>query len=50
MAWALELPMTETIERMFVHLASSLDKTMICETCQDRRCQECLLDQDQTKN
>jgi hypothetical protein len=50
MAWALGLPMTETIERVFVHLASSLDKVRICEACQDRRCQECLFGQDQTKN
>jgi hypothetical protein len=41
-AWALGLLMTET-------LASNLDKIRICEAYRDRRCQEYLFGQDQTR-
>ena len=41
-AWALDLPMTETIERVFEHLPIILDRRKVCEACRDRsRCEEC---------
>ncbi len=41
-AWALGLPMTETIERVFEHLPRILDRRKVCDACRDRsRCAEC---------
>ena len=41
-AWALGVPMTEAIERVFEHIPSILDKAKVCQGCRDRtRCREC---------
>lgn len=41
-AWALGVPMTEAIERVFEHIPAMLDKTKVCQGCQDKtRCREC---------
>ena len=42
-AWALNLPMTQAIERVFEHLPRILDTRLVCEACRDRsRCSQCL--------
>ncbi len=42
-AWALNVPMTKAIERVFEHLPRILDRNLICETCRDNtRCSSCL--------
>ena len=41
-AWALGIPMTEAIERVFEHMPAILDKAKVCQGCRDRsRCREC---------
>ncbi len=41
-AWALNIPMTEAIERVFDHLSIILDKEKVCQGCQDKtRCKDC---------
>jgi len=41
-AWALGLPMTETIERVFEHLPIILDSRKVCDACRDRsKCAGC---------
>ena len=41
-AWALGIPMTEAIERVFEHIPSILDKAKVCQGCRDKtRCREC---------
>ena len=41
-AWALDLPMTKTIERVFEHLPIILDGRKVCGACRDRsKCAEC---------
>ena len=45
-AWALGMPMTEAIERVFDHMPQILDKQKICEGCQDKtRCDDCAFNQ-----
>jgi len=45
-AWALNVPMTEAIERVFVHLPRILDKRKVCEMCRDTtRCNGCAFNQ-----
>ena len=45
-AWALNIPMTEAIERVFEHLPRILDKRKICEGCRDNaRCDGCAFNQ-----
>ncbi len=34
-AWALGIPMTKTLERIFEHLPKILDKAKVCEACRD---------------
>ena len=42
-AWALDLPMTQAIERVFEHLPRIMDKKKVCEGCRDRsKCNECV--------
>lgn len=42
-AWALNLPMTQAIERVFDHLPGILDPEKVCEACRDKSlCRECL--------
>jgi len=41
-AWALGVPMTEAIERVFAHLPRILDRSKVCEACRDRsKCATC---------
>ena len=41
-AWALNVPMTETIERVFEHLPKILDSDKVCHACRDKsKCCEC---------
>ncbi|MFA6011319.1 MAG: hypothetical protein WC799_15140 [Desulfobacteraceae bacterium] len=42
-AWALNVPMTQAIERVFEHIPLILDREKVCEACRDKsRCRECL--------
>jgi recombinational DNA repair protein RecR len=41
-AWALGIPMTKAIERVFDHMPQLLDRQKICDECRDNsRCDEC---------
>jgi recombinational DNA repair protein RecR len=45
-AWALDVPMTVAIERVFEHLPRILDKRKVCEMCRDKtRCEACAFNQ-----
>ena len=35
-AWALNVPMTQAIERVFQHLPRILDRHMVCSACRDK--------------
>ena len=40
-AWSLNLPMTQTIERVFEHLPRILDREKVCQGCRDKsKCSE----------
>jgi len=42
-AWALNIPMTKTLERIFEHLPEILDWEKICEGCRDKtKCDDCV--------
>ena len=42
-AWALGLPMTKAIERVFDHMPLILDKEKVCQGCRDNtRCDDCV--------
>lgn len=42
-AWALDMPMTKAIEKIFEYLPNILDKKLVCEACRDKtRCFDCL--------
>ena len=41
-AWALGVPMTKAIERVFEHMPVILDKYKVCQGCRDKtRCGDC---------
>ncbi len=41
-AWAMNIPMTEAIERVFDHIPRVLDQGKVCRGCRDKtRCEEC---------
>ena len=41
-AWALGMPMTKAIEKIFEHLPVLLDHQKICRACRDKtKCGEC---------
>jgi hypothetical protein len=41
-AWAMNIPMTKALERVFDHLPSILDPKKVCAGCRDRtRCDDC---------
>jgi len=41
-AWALNVPMTKAIERVFDHLPMILDRDKVCEGCRDKtKCDDC---------
>lgn len=42
-AWALNTPMTKTLERIFEHLPEILDREKVCGGCRDKtRCDDCV--------
>ena len=42
LAWALDMPMTKAIEKVFEHLPKILDTKKVCQACRDRsRCPDC---------
>ena len=49
-SWALGVPMTQAIERVFEHLPRILDHDKICEACRGKsKCCECLFSTHQRK-
>ena len=41
-AWALDMPMTKTMEKIFENLPKIFDRQKICEKCKDKtRCEDC---------
>ncbi len=41
-AWAVGIPMTQAIERVFDHMPAILDKEKVCQGCRDNtRCDDC---------
>jgi hypothetical protein len=41
-AWALEIPMTKAMERIFDHLPMIVDKKKVCLKCKDKtQCRTC---------
>jgi len=41
-AWALGIPMTQAIERVFDHVVETLDPLKVCKGCRDKtRCNDC---------
>lgn len=41
-AWAMNIPMTQAIERVFEHLPRILDGNKVCGACRDRtKCPHC---------
>jgi hypothetical protein len=42
-AWALGVPMTQAIERVFEYMPNFLDPKKVCSACRDKsKCSECL--------
>lgn len=42
-SWALQMPMTKAIEKVFDYVGELLDPTMVCESCRDKtRCENCV--------
>jgi len=42
-AWALGIPMTRAIDRVFDHVAETLDPQKVCEGCRDKtKCNDCV--------
>jgi len=42
-AWALEVPMTETIEAVFDYVGKAIDSKKVCGACKDRSfCRHCV--------
>ena len=35
-AWALDLPMTETMDRVFFDIVNRVDKNKVCFSCKDK--------------
>jgi hypothetical protein len=41
-AWALGIPMTEAIDRVFDHVPRTLDPEKVCNGCRDKtKCDDC---------
>lgn len=41
-AWALDIPMTKAMGRIFDYLAEKIDQKTVCAKCRDRtRCADC---------
>jgi hypothetical protein len=42
LAWALDMPMTKAIEKVFEYLPEILDRKKVCERCWDKtKCLDC---------
>ncbi len=42
LAWALDMPMTKAMEKVFEYLPEVLDNKKICHACRDRsKCSDC---------
>jgi len=42
LAWALDVPMTQAIERVFEHLPLIVDRKKVCGACRDKsKCHGC---------
>ena len=49
-AWALERPMTETMEMIFDSMPHMLDQDKICAMCKDRsQCKACIFNKERRK-
>ena len=47
-AWALNLPMTRAMKKVFEYLPNILDRKLVCEGCRDKtKCEECAFNQTQ---
>lgn len=41
-AWALNLPMTRAMKKVFEYLPNILDRKLVCDGCRDKtKCHEC---------
>ena len=50
-AWALGLPMTEAIDRVFDHIPEIVDREKVCEGCRDKtRCDDCAFNNKSWRN
>ena len=46
-AWALGIPMTQAIERVFEYMPLILDQQKVCSSCKDKsKCCECAFSQE----
>jgi hypothetical protein len=46
-AWALGVPMTQAIERVFEYMPKFLDPKKVCSACKDKtKCSECSFSQE----
>jgi hypothetical protein len=42
LAWALDIPMTKAMEKVFEYLPEILDSQKVCQACRDRsKCSDC---------
>ena len=42
LAWALDMPMTKAMEKVFVFLPEILDREKVCQACRDKsKCSDC---------
>ena len=42
LAWALDMPMTKAMEKVFEYLPEILDREKVCQACRDRsKCSDC---------
>ena len=42
LAWALDVPMTKAMEKIFEHLVKTLDSEKVCQACRDKsKCSDC---------
>jgi CRISPR/Cas system-associated exonuclease Cas4 (RecB family) len=45
-AWALNIPMTQAIEKVFEYMPRILDQNKVCSACKDKsKCRECSFSQ-----
>ena len=50
-AWALDMPMTKAIERVFDHVGMTVNHEKVCQKCRDRtKCSECIFNSKEKLN